>query len=140
MASQDADTHDAEVAEEDENAGVPDLPCTLDGVEVQPRELHTRLHLILREFKHAREAGTLKEVAIRTEQALDSLRDLGVFHDVEAVLSPGDAVRHRLLCALEPCSGLANGPLPTLTARPPSLCVYTVVRAAFVKARSLDLH
>jgi hypothetical protein len=133
MASQDAHTHEAEVAEEDENAGVPDLPCTLDGVEVQPRELHTRLHLILREFKHAREAGTLKEVAIRTEQALDSLRDLGVFHDVEAVLSPGDAVRHCLLRTFEPCSGLANGPPPTLTARPP-------MRAALVKARSLVLR
>ena len=74
-------------------AGVRASPCRLDRVNVSPPDLHTRLHMIEREFRKAREATTLEEVALRADDALASLRDLGVLRTASVELVPGDLVR-----------------------------------------------
>ena len=70
-----------------------DLPCSVDRVYVTPPDLQTRLLLILREFKEAKEATTLDEVARRTQKAVECLQELGVFNAVDASLRPGGSVR-----------------------------------------------
>jgi hypothetical protein len=98
MGSAEDESGEAETSGIEEDTEILDLPVKLGNVEVHPRDLQTRLNLILREFKPVKHAETLQDVAIRTEKALDALRDLGVFHHVEAVLGPGPAV-----CILEMC-------------------------------------
>lgn len=72
-------------------SSVKDSYCQVDRVNISPPDLKTRLFILEREFRKAKEARTLEQVSKYASEALMNLKDLGTVRSASAELVSGDA-------------------------------------------------